>query len=83
LLCILRQTWATSINHEGTPTTRGDWTAVRDGSDQGMPSSSAVSAALWERLNRLLKDSILSLVLGGAAGNRCDKRPIFSAGFSR
>jgi hypothetical protein len=30
-----------------------------------------------------LKNSILVLLLGGAAVYRCDKRLIFSAGFSR
>jgi len=34
-------------------------------------------------LHRLLKNSVLFLLLGGAAGNRCDKHPISSAGFSR
>ncbi len=34
-------------------------------------------------LSRLLKNSILVLPLGGAAVYRCDKLPIFSAGFSR
>jgi hypothetical protein len=33
--------------------------------------------------SRLLKNSIWFLVLGGAAVYRCDKCPIFSAGFSR
>ncbi len=34
-------------------------------------------------LHRLLKNSILFLLLGGAAVHRCDRYPIFSAGFSR
>jgi hypothetical protein len=31
--------------------------------------------------SRVLKNSILSLILGGAAVHRCDKRPVFGAGF--
>jgi hypothetical protein len=33
--------------------------------------------------NSLLKNSISSLILGGAAVHRCDKRTVFGAGFSR
>ena len=35
------------------------------------------------RLHRLLKDSILFLLLGGAAVHRCDHWLVFSDGFSR
>src|SRR5258708_10737565 len=34
-------------------------------------------------LYSLQKNSVLHLSLGGAAVHRCDKRPVFSAGFSR
>jgi hypothetical protein len=35
------------------------------------------------RLYSLRKNSMLRLILGGAAVHRCDKRPVFSTGFSR
>jgi hypothetical protein len=34
-------------------------------------------------LYSLLKNSMLHLTLGGAAVHRCDKRPVFGAGFIR
>jgi hypothetical protein len=43
----------------------------------------AIRAALRGRLHRLLQNSTLSLILGGAAVHRCDNRLVFSAGFSR
>ncbi|MGB0117799.1 MAG: hypothetical protein WBP73_13390 [Terriglobales bacterium] len=44
--------------------------------------SRAVNIAFSLRLYSLLKNSLLCLLLGGAAVYRRDKRPIFSAGLS-
>ena len=41
------------------------------------------SAARPQRLNRLRKRSVLQLILGGAAVNRCDNWLLFRVGFSR
>src|SRR5712692_5665416 len=44
---------------------------------------SAPQVLFPQLLHRVLKNSILTLILGGAAVHRCDKRPVFRAGFSR
>jgi len=50
---------------------------------KGCGFSRTVKPAESMRLYRLLKNSMLVLLLGSAAVYRCDKRPILSAGFSR
>jgi hypothetical protein len=46
-------------------------------------SDAPLGAALAPSLNNLRKNSMLHLILGGAAVYRCDNRRIFSIGFSR
>jgi len=46
-------------------------------------SSAAINSLFSLRLYRLLKNSILFLLLGGAAVYRCDNWLAFNDGFSR
>jgi hypothetical protein len=50
---------------------------------KGRGFSRAATAANQWRLYSLMKNLMLSLILGGAAVYRCDEAPVFSAGFSR